>query len=78
MSALRRLLMESSDSEDEREPKRPKIYQIRINFEVISDFEFKEKFRLRRSEFQFLLEKIGNQLPIRMIHHKYFPYIIMI
>lgn len=53
-------LIFSSDDEEDRPITR--VYRDRIHFNIINDFQFKEKFRLRRTEVDFLLERIGGQL----------------
>jgi hypothetical protein len=47
---------DDSESEDTILPKRRKVIMPRINFDNLSDFSFKEKIRLRKSEFIFALE----------------------
>jgi len=55
------LVHSSSDSDEDRPPVR-KIYKPRVNFDVISDFQFREKFRMRRHEVELVLSRIGYRL----------------
>jgi hypothetical protein len=50
MIAISNLVFSSSDDSDSEEPKRRKIYRPRINYSELSDFVFKEKFRLNTEE----------------------------
>ena len=56
---LRNELFSSQDSEDELPPKRRKLFKQYINFNYPSDREFVERFRMRPSEIDFVLSKIG-------------------
>src|SRR5271154_3470311 len=57
--SLRRILFPDSDSDEELPPKRKKVFRPNINFEFLSDREFVERFRMRASEIEVLLERIG-------------------
>ena len=48
----------SSDEEDGRNPIK-KVYRPRINFEVPNEFQFKEKFRLKRGEVEYIMSPIN-------------------
>ncbi len=61
---------DDSEPEDTFLPKRRKVIRPRINFENLSDFSFKEKFRLRKSEFEFVLEAIGEDLNHRTLTNR--------
>jgi len=62
MSVLRRHQLFSSDSEGDDRPRHEKVVRQRINFNVANSFQFKEKFRLRYEEVEFVLSKIGHRL----------------
>ncbi|XP_035711322.1 putative nuclease HARBI1 [Folsomia candida] len=51
-------------SDNEENNPQPRVYRPRVNFDerFISDFQFREKFRLRRAEAEFIVEKIGQNL----------------
>jgi len=50
--------------------KRKKVFRQRINYNQLQDFTFKEKFRLRKSEVEFVLEHIGQILRYRTTKNK--------
>lgn len=53
----------SSDEDDDEQVRRAKkLFRPRINFEVANNFQFKEKFRLRRGEVEVVLGSIGRYL----------------
>jgi len=54
-------LLESSDEEEEF-IRRPRVFTNRINFEVDTDFQFKEKFRVSKHTAEYILNEIGNHL----------------
>jgi hypothetical protein len=56
------LLFSSSDDSDSEQPKVKKVYRERINFRNLTDFCFKEKFRLSTEEIEYVLEKVGSKL----------------
>jgi len=66
MSVLRDLLMNSSDSEDEENDRRPKTFRVRVNFDNnMGDYVFRERFRMRPEEVEFVLSQIGRTIEIR-------------
>jgi hypothetical protein len=66
-------LIFSSDDEEDR-PRYPKVYRPRINFDVINDNQFKEKFRLRKEEVQIVIERIGLYLLLSEKNFALSPY----
>ncbi len=58
------LNMYMSDDDDDNAPiqRGPKVFRPRITFEVPNDFQFKEKFRLRRGEVDTVLGRIAPYL----------------
>jgi hypothetical protein len=56
--------MYMSDDDDDNAPiqRGPKVFRPRITFEVPNDFQFKEKFRLRRGEVDTVLGRIAPYL----------------
>ncbi|XP_054278994.1 putative nuclease HARBI1 [Macrosteles quadrilineatus] len=54
-------LINSSDDSSEDEGNR-RVYKERSNFNVVGDFQFKEAFRLNRTQAEFVLLKIGDLL----------------
>jgi len=61
MDLLNIVFSSSGESDYETAPVR-KVYRPRVNFNVPSDFQFKEKFRMRRHEMEFVLTQIGHRL----------------
>jgi len=56
------LMLTSSDESEDDAPTVRKVYRPRVNFVVPSDFQFREKFRMRRHEVEFVLTQIGPRL----------------
>jgi len=54
-------LLSSSDDEEEFEPRRKKVFRPRINFHL-EDHLFRERFRVRRDEFECILRFIAPYL----------------
>lgn len=54
---IHNLLFSSDEEEDRRQF--PKVYRPRVNFDVINDHQFREKFRLRKCEVETIVDKIG-------------------
>jgi len=77
MSVLRDLLMNLSDSEDEENDRRPKTFRVRVNFDNnMGDYVFRERFRMRPEEVEFVLSQIGKTIEIRVQNVKK-PYFIV-
>lgn len=45
-----------------RNRRRPRVFRPRINFNVFEDFVFKEKFRIHRATFEYILNALGARL----------------
>jgi len=59
MSGITRYEFSDTDSEDERPIRKRKVFKERINYNDLYGVEFKEKFRLRPEEVDFVLTRIG-------------------
>jgi len=69
MEDLLNLPFSSSSSDDSEEeflaPKRKKVFRLHCNFNIFIGMEFRERFRLREEEVEFVLSMIGNSLQHR-------------
>lgn len=60
MDVIQELIFSSDDSSEDEGNRR--VYKERSNFNVVGDFQFKEAFRLNRTQAEFVLSKIGDLL----------------
>jgi len=70
---LLQLISSDESGDEERRPRQPKIYRARINFVVTSDFQFKEKFRMRREEVEDIIRRIGPRIAVVNKNHSLDP-----
>lgn len=57
------LLFDSSDEDEEiQQPRRRKHFRQRINFDFLSEIEYKERFRMNSGKVEFILRRIGHEL----------------